>query len=188
VSLYALADGAAAATATVPRRLDMDLSGQKDTQATATGVVSQATQAIGALASFVPTEIVAMYVAVVPLLGSLNAFANPASKSIALQWWYCVCLVLTVLFYYVVFINQYRAVHAGAYPAWRQIFSRYTTWRAVAAIIAYLVWALAVQSDSARLILCWHFPSCLAQSEIWMGLLIFIVSPLLSALDGLFKT
>jgi len=84
--------------------------------------------------------------------------------------------------------SRYRAAHDNAYPTVAEFFSRFTTWRAFAAIIAYCIWSFAVQPDASKLIACRFYPSCLTNIEAYAALAILVVSPVLASLDQLFKT
>ena len=116
-----------------------------------------------ALAKFIPTEILAPFILVMELVEKQTVNWD----STAVYW---VFVLLTPLFL-ILFEYAKTAQASVEWPDKRQV-----TWRAVAAMLAFGVWALAVPSNS--------YQAAVGGIAV-AGLLAVMISPLLSAADAI---
>ncbi len=123
---------------------------------------TRTTQAFDALSKFIPAELLAPYVAL--LAYSAQEGAPPAAS---LYWWFVIATPLvTVFFLY--------AKHAAEDRPWPPAMP--VVWRAFAATVAFAVWGLAPPGSA--------FQAGVGGPAL-AGILAFIVSPFLSALDAI---
>jgi hypothetical protein len=132
---------------------------------------SSTTSALAAIAKFVPTEIIGIYVAVGTIMLAWNEPANMAA-------WFWVCLALSVVFFTVAYLtNNAVDIRTHTFKV-----SGLFVWRLAATAIAYVVWALAI---SPAVTAQFPFMSGLRHGSDITSIAILVVSPLLAAVDGL---
>lgn len=91
---------------------------------------------------FVPTEIVAIYVTVVGILGAtIDSTDEPV---VFYPRWLLVATILTPTFFALNFVAEYRRIHNGKWPSlWL-----FPIPRMIVSVVAFLIWALAVAPDA----------------------------------------
>ncbi|HEV7179492.1 MAG TPA: hypothetical protein VGN11_06450, partial [Candidatus Baltobacteraceae bacterium] len=97
---------------------------------------STVTTALSAIAKFVPTEIVGIYVAVGTMIVGWNDVGT-------LVFWFWVCLVLSAAF----FIIAYLTDHATDIRTHAFKLSVLFVWRLVATMSAFVIWAAAISPE-----------------------------------------
>lgn len=129
------------------------------------------TSALGTLVKLVPTDIVGMYVVVLTLLRTNEGVkGNPAW----LWAWFTIAFFLTIVFFCLQFAQSYRQTR-HTLPSWRD----YPAWRILLTVLAFCVWAFAVEPNATEEMFADHSIASLLSTA---G--IIVVGPLLSAIDG----
>ncbi len=121
-----------------------------------------ASQALDALSKFIPTEMLAPYVAFLAYAAEHN---TPPSESV--YWWFVFATPFMTIFF------QYakRAMDNQPWPAMNAV-----AWRAIAATVAFAVWGLAPPGSA--------FQAGVGGPAV-AGLAAVIVSPLLTGADAI---
>jgi len=108
-----------------------------------------ATTALSAMATYIPTEILTLYVAVLAAISEPNAPAasgvNAAANEVPASAWisYCTFLVMTPLVVWMVYAAKVRAAHKPLPLAYRE----WPVWEMFAATVAYAAWAFALPNN-----------------------------------------
>jgi hypothetical protein len=182
MSAFGLGSQVSKLSAALPSRQFLGLT-EHDQPAEPQGVAT----AIGALAKFVPQDAMALYLTVIGLL--IAQFTDPIKNTVnpvqaSLLWQgvhiaYFSGILLTAFFYYIGFLSN-----PPQQTNWKVFW-----WRLLLVEIGYLTWALAVVPQAATQMLC-HKPigdveaNCLAYGQLWLSISIVVVSPILTAIDG----
>jgi hypothetical protein len=97
---------------------------------------TKGSNALDALARYIPTEAITLYVAACSAMAALKA-KLPAP---APYWVYWTFVILTPLLFLIIFVGKRRSAKLSALPRFGQL----PFWKLFASVTAFAVWALAV--------------------------------------------
>jgi hypothetical protein len=160
--------------------------------------------ALSNVVRFVPTEIVAAYLAITAILGATFAPVGldlESEQNVVYAFWLLVATILTPTFFALNFVAEYRRIHNGKCPSLRM----FPFLRMILSIAAFLVWALAVAPNATSAVVHWVVPVLMhgkpqdiaiaaRTQEIAKHVnpiaasLLLIVSPLLMSFDRAFSS
>ena len=138
----------------------------------APGTTTSVTSALSAIAAYIPTEVVTVYVAVLATLGITTGAGGLTYTPIPV---YVVFIILTPIVVWGLYAS--RAVTAGRRLP-RSLRS-WPKWEMVAATLAFAAWGAAMPSSPLG-VFEWFMPSLAGVVALVLSLLIGVFSPLFS--------
>jgi hypothetical protein len=149
--------------------------------------------AITNLVRFVPTEIVAVFLTIIGILG---ATIDNKGENVVYLLWLLVATILTPTFFALHFIAEYRRIHNGKWPSLRL----FPIPGMITSVAAFLIWAAAVAPPGARssvvqwvvqylpyLHLPWSTDEITTHGGAYATALLLVVSPLWMSINRAFS-
>lgn len=135
--------------------------------------------AISSLTTFIPAETITLFVAITGIVSGWKTPTNPETN--AFVGWFLALLVISPVFYVVSTILTARAASR------KFTITASVVWRFAALMIAFVVWACAISSDTLTAILLrLNIDANLPHLRDIVSIIVLLTSAVLSTIDGLF--